>query len=1044
MKVDVSNESFAISASAGSGKTFALTKLLLEFLLHEIPVHEILAITFTNKAANEIKDRILKNLRDYKGAGEIQEIIKNGDINEIETKLELLKKRLITHFSTFKVSTIDSFFSSVIKKFPPETGIAVDLNIVDEDEKIPVLEEAYEHFFAQLNKDENTLNRITSLIKSTTERSELKIDSFIKSVFKNINSISYKINEDIKTYNLENIEKDINTWYKYFKSESFLEIIREILKDIEKYLRIANVSPGKLQYFIKKLENYLEQKDLKQLINISPFKKIKPLNYIQAIINRNREIGEKIQNNILKVKKKLEDFIIQEMNYKIYTKIDIFLKIKKEYDELKRQKGIMDFEDIELKARDFLLKLKDFKYFSYRFDSPINYIFLDEFQDTSELQWEAIEPVVKNALERKGAFYYVGDVKQSIYQWRGGTPELFNKIKEKYNLKEKTLEYNYRSAPNIIEFVNKIFKKISEEYPFFKYSEQKPGEDNIKRAGKGYIYIKKYSNSHKNKKLIYDEVINEIKKLKEDITLNNIAVLCRTRSEITEIELRLAREGIPFVASGSRSLLDNFAVNDIVNFLKFIENPLEKIHLVEVLRSNIFRLDYNEIEKILLNGSKNIIENLPEDIKTPINKILSKGINQPASKTIKDIIEMFPVYEIYKNDNYEMIMELYEHAKIFEHKNKETTLHDFITYIKNYGNSIKTSTKSINGVILNTIHSAKGLEYHTVILPFLDKEKLNKNPIYILTDEKTGKPVPVIDTGKYIEHLSDNEIYKNIIKKLNEQKKHEWINLLYVGLTRAKSNLIIFPAVPDKGENPAKILVNSLQNTDKSFWDKIEKNEIFIKDEVVTEKEKTKTEKRTWKIDFNYPEIKKQETIYQKIKPRYNLELGDRLRTSILKGLVIHNVLKNIQHLYSDKSLIERYIDRALSFEGQNHTKAEKEIVKNDAIKTIIRILEDERLSSFFTDNSYTEVTTIGKEYDSLIGRIDRLTIEDKLVKVLDFKTDTISNKDEITNHIDKYKKQIQDYCKTMKNIYPDKKVEGYIYFTEAEYPDRIQKIYNI
>ncbi len=1053
------SDSFAISASAGSGKTFILTSNLLSLLLKQgVPVFEILAITFTNKAASEIKNRVLDalNYSSSKSNRLISEILKDENPSaegkdrltndkETEEKLDKLKLEIIKHFSSFKISTIDSFFSSIIRKFPAETETSTDLNIIEDAEKNLLIAEAFENFYEDLHRDAEYLDRISRLIRYAHDKSPLKMNSTLYSIYRDIDSINFKISESLYEYNIQHLEQNYENSRNYLKSKEFIDTLKSLKKDLEThykdsltYKKDGKRNPGKK--FYDDISEYLENNDIKLLLKSAVFSKSNGSSI--SFLEGEQNIVEKTVQKINKIKDSLRDYIISKMMYEMYMMLDIYRRIKEKFINIKKERQVIDFEDIELKARNFLLNLKDYEYFRYRFDSSIKHILIDEFQDTSELQWETLKPIVETALSKKGTLCYVGDVKQAIYQFRGGTSKLFDRVKNDLKLKEKVLEKNYRSAPILIDFINTVFKDLSIKHPVYKYTEQIPDKENTIRSGNGYLYVRGFSYGENEN--LYNEIVNQIELLAPQVGYENIAVLCRTNSEIEKLATYLTHKKIPYITSGRRSLLDSVAVNDILNFMRFAVNPLENIHLVEILRSPIFRMGYNEIEKLTAPKNRAIYNHLPKGIKKRIDEILVKSRFQSPSDFIKSILEKFPVFDMYDTDSFELIMELYEISQVFESENTDTTIERFLEFLQNMGESLKIKPKHLKGITLETIHGAKGLEYHTVILPIISRSRGSR--IYVHKND-SGKTILIDTNDEYQKYLKDIEEYREAYQKFEEEKIIEKLNILYVGLTRARSNLIILAIAPKKSEKSnGKILLDIAKILDKDFWDRIDKDKnIFVKGEVVRAEEKAHPIKK-WKRDLSIGSPGKTTQMYKTAGSVYSLQTEDFMstRTGILKGLIVHNVLKRIDALPVEEKIINELICKATSFEGKNFTQKEREAAKDAALKSVVSVVNDERLAELLSKRSYAELTVVGTDYENMIGRIDRIVYRDNEIIVLDFKTDNLSRAESIKKLAHRYRPQIEGYCRTVKSIYPDHSVRGILYFTEADYRDRFYEVVKI
>ena len=1039
-------KSIAISAGAGSGKTHALTNKLLLMLLGGIPINEILSITFTNKAAGEIKDRLLKRLKKIINQNDqsLKEFSNSLGINknDLIEKAKKLYYELIRHFSYLKINTIDSFFTSVLRQFPHETGVGLDIKIADDNERKIIFNDSLEELYRIINSNPKLFGRVYSYLQSKGHLG-FKTKANFERVFNNFNSDYFKLIEsDIYKPNLiDEAERNFYQIQNYINSNEFEKIINKIIDNIATYLAGNNIYDERnVRRFYNKLKKFLSFKNIYILQKISLFQANDPTDkkYIQKISELRPDLWQDIIKNLHIIKTIINNYVKAKINYQFYRELEIFSLIMDQYSKLKSKKNILDFEDIEILAYKFFKSLKEFNYFRYRMDTPLRYILIDEFQDTSDLQWNAIEPIVEEAIKINGNLIYVGDIKQSIYQWRGGKPELFKRVKAKYGLEEDKLMINYRSAPLVLTFVNSIFADISNKIKDFEYEAQKLPSKSVKESrNEGYILLKAFRE--------YDEIgialVHHIKKLYEKgVNYDDIAVLCERNDQIAEIESILKMNNIPFVGSGKRSILDNYAVIDILNILRFLSNPVEKIYLASILRSPIFRISYETLLSIIENSGEISLKSLKEykpEVFNILEKLLTGSRYLPVSKLLLKVFEELSIFEIYP-DSRDTILDLYELSYNFERDHTETSLLDFIEFLDKSANNIKSKSTTINGVQLSTIHSAKGLEYHTVIIPYL-----NSNQDYILDGQYYFKEIDskgikgfIKASKEYKNFYLDNDFH-TIIEKIKKDYLIEKINLLYVALTRAKNNLAVFPIYNKK--TIGGLLLESLypgldfnEEPPKEYESgKIVPSEIKEKKYI------------SWENSFSFEKPKIEEYLISPETEEGNQIEGDLLhrRISLLKGLIVHRALSYIRNLPISKNEFDKLIDKAIAYEGKNYTKSERNEAKPIAKLSAKSILEDKRITRFFSKNSYAEVTTLGKEYQNIIGRIDRILLDKDIVEIIDFKTDIVKSNDSIKRLKSTYKKQIISYCKTIKEIFPDREIKGYIYFTDAPYDIRLHRV---
>ena len=426
--------------------------------------------------------------------------------------------------------------------------------------------------------------------------------------------------------------------------------------------------------------------------------------------------------------------------YYKYLEYEFFKNLFYFYDKYKQQKwnfkkeeNLLDFKDIEHLVYDLLQGQKidsDFLYF--RLDSKINHILIDEFQDTSITQWEIFEPIVTEIASGVGrkdfrSFFYVGDIKQSIYRFRGGRKELFEEVAKKYKpfgLEMEELKINFRSAKNIVEFVNEKFNL-----------NEKPH-----RNDDGYVEVDEIT-----KEDAFEKIYEKIEFLnKNGVADEDIAILVYKNDDILNIGEFLESRGKKVVTAKKAKVLAQKSAKAIVSLMKYIENPQKQIELL------------NFLSLIGKKWGENV------DIK----------INRPV-KMIKEIM-----------DKYDLVDEA--SLKLLYHSRKYDTLFDFVRDIDNFKEEMPI--KEFEGITIMTIHKSKGLEFKNVIVvDRLSKENPDRSNILFyyygvkLKDLKLKLPN---------REVVDNE-YKEAVDKENILKFEDKKNVEYVAFTRAENSLII-------------------------------------------------------------------------------------------------------------------------------------------------------------------------------------------------------------------------------------------------------------
>jgi ATP-dependent exoDNAse (exonuclease V) beta subunit len=699
----------ALEASAGSGKTFALVVRYLSLLFMDVKPNSILALTFTNKAANEMSLRVatvLKELHLPKREAELQEISKSCDIStdEILRKRDEVLKRFLSY--DIKISTIDKFFVSILRKFSLYEGLMPDFLVdeVGDQERLRV------EFIKRLKQ-------------------EKLYDTFIK----------LSIYEDRK---LSNIFELLNEFYekdhelREFSDFADVELLREsensVLKAAER-IRDLFFSCKELSSTAKR---GLEFESIDELLQKSWLER-DSFNY-RTFSKCYKEEADRL---LLDLKDELRRYFQVRDRYLLRE----YLKV---YNAYKRAKGVLNKRDNLLEFSDmgfYLYRLlngridRDFLYF--RLDSKISHLLIDEFQDTNLLQYRILEPIIEELVSGYGreefrSFFYVGDVKQSIYRFRGGVKELFYFLAKEYNISIDRLNINYRSDSNIVSFVNSVFKDKMEGY-FDQYSNSK--------EKKGYVKVLESEDIIKS---VVDTLFDLIDR---GVGEDDIAILvyANDTAKLIEEEIIKQRDHIKVSTESSLKLRNHPKTKAIVNLLKYI---------------------YFKDELYLVNFKAFLGLGYDEELDV-------KGFDTDK-KPMELIYEIVDRYELFDGD--ENIFKLIDLSIAYD------DLESFIFAADEMSGDV--ASKSGEGVKILTIHKSKGLEFdHLIVVDRIKAKNSDKSPfIFSYNDiELTA----IYSKSKNREHV--DESFKEAKERERELSAEDELNIEYVAFTRAKKSLIV-------------------------------------------------------------------------------------------------------------------------------------------------------------------------------------------------------------------------------------------------------------
>jgi len=696
----------ALKASAGSGKTFALTVRYISLLLLNAKPKEILTLTFTNKAANEMSERIYNTLLNLgSDKAYLEEISRESGLSK-ENILEK-KDKLINNYTNASLSifTIDKFINMILREFCGYIGISDDFEIKEDD-----IESLSIRFLESLSLED--FDKLVDF-----QIYEKKKYNSLFEIFQNL----LEKNEEIETVNIDasllGVQKK--------------NVLGEALKIKEFILNCPQASNSAKNAVAFESFEELMSKGKTWLSKDSVFE----FSYFKKCAN------DLLETFFLNVKKEMAIYYKIRAGYSIGKLFELY-KLFKEYKfKYNKSKNYLHFSDISNLTYELLSKRIDKDFLYFRLDSKFSHILIDEFQDTSLLQYKILQPLIEEILSSNEfkTFFYVGDTKQSIYRFRGGKRELFDYVlKSNKQVEVEVLNTNYRSCENIVNFVNSSFSKL----PSYEYYDQMSLHKN------GFVEV-----LEDEALLEEDKYVNIAKKIsslmQSGVNSNDIAILTYTN-------------------------------DDVLNIYSYLKKMFPSLKISTEMTSKLIN---QENVKALINMVKYLY--FQEDIyKENVNAILGK---EPSSKLeIKVDIKRYSLQEVLYNISNLLNIVDDNVIRLIELSNQYKNIIDFIYEIDKLDASIENSEQI--GLQILTIFKSKGLEFHTVLLLDRIKQKnADKSSLLFEYDEVNLKNIYYKISG--LENY--NEEYKKALEKEKALNFEDELNILYVALTRAKKNLIV-------------------------------------------------------------------------------------------------------------------------------------------------------------------------------------------------------------------------------------------------------------
>ncbi|WP_117883987.1 UvrD-helicase domain-containing protein [Aureibaculum luteum] len=1001
------------NASAGSGKTFTLVKSYVKILLETEETYRfqhILAVTFTNKAAAEMKTRVIENLRAFSNPDILKnktdlfktieaDFLKEGIIvNDIalHQRSKKVVNAILQNYSAFNITTIDSFTHRLIRSFAHDLGLSLNFDV--EMDANSLLDEAVDQLISQIGEDaELTTILIDFALQKTDDDKSWDITRELKEIAKIL------LNENDKTQ-LEKIqEKPI---------KDFIDLKNELLKN-QKLLENQFKSIG--EEGIKIIENLgLNFNDFFRSMLPNHFKNI-AYNLEKAKFFSVNSLREKVTNQEFYAKSKSPDikaaidgvaselsslYFESEKIYQEYILKQLFLKnliplavlsrINKTLNEIKEEKNIrLNAEFNQLISKN--LQDQPAPYIYERIGEKFKHYFIDEMQDTSLLQWHNIIPLIKNALSQEHTgLLLVGDTKQSIYRWRGSEPEQFLKLAQEgdthahnpFHIKKelRSLETNYRSYTEVINFNNNFFQYISNYFNEVDYKDIYFNENKQQQTNKvgGYVSL-----SFVEKGLVADEkglaygekVLQIIKNAAEDFQLNEICVLTRTKKHGVAIANFLTENNVDIISSETLLLQNSEKVNYVIDVLTYLQNNNDKeakFNLLYFLYNHLgVTSDKHLFFKELIDLSVVELFQFLNDFQIDFDP---KEIGQlPLYESVEYILR-----SINFNETSDAYLQFFLDEVLKYSLKKSTDTRAFLEFWKDKKDKLSIVVpEEKNAVQIMTIHKSKGLEFPVVIFPFdLDiyRDMGSKGWYSIENPEDFNNfETLLVNQSKSLENIG--ELGQQLYQSYRNEKELDNINLLYVTFTRAIEQLYIIgeqKTLKDKPSSSSQFLMDFLDK--KGEWSETKTEYVFGNKERVSVKPEDK--KNT--VQFNQLMSTSWQSHNIAIVANSSLLWDSERGESIKYGNLIHELMSQIKTADDIEEVIEKYVSLG------NIIASDKETISG----LIHQIVSHPSLESYYQQNNtvYNE-----REIFTELGEIiipDRLVIdEDNNATIIDYKT---------------------------------------------------------
>lgn len=684
----------AYEASAGSGKTFNLVVRYLSLLFMGEDPRRIVALTFTNKAAAEMMERIVHTLNDLENRGELAVISEVSGISqeEILRRRDRVLKRFLA--TDVQIATIDKFFGSILRKFALNAGIMPTFSPVQQHHDVKLLE----RFLNEVEVRAQT----PSLIRLSLLSNKRLLDLF------SLLETLYGKHKELQAFNFHTSKETTDLIAPAMEAMERLKVLVQS-KGLSKTANEA-VEIGSYQELIEKTWVY------KESLDYWVFKKgFEPLmdTYLHTI-----------QAAIKEQMRQKEATFFGEL----FNLLNLYIKSR---NALIKESNELTFDDITLMVHSLLRGELDSEFLYFRLDARLKHLLLDEFQDTSTLQFDILRPLIEEirageGVKDEGSFFFVGDVKQSIYRFRGGVSALFYEVANYFGVHVEPLRVNYRSRYEIVHFINRIFSEKIRGYVHQEVSQKQQG---------GYVEV-----------AMSEEPLAEVARIvqllvAQGIGMDEIAILCATNADGSEIEEYLTQLGYDVVTETTARLVAQRYVRALIEYLRYcyFKEEIYRHNCAALIGINPQHIEAEEITDLLKQSA--------------------------AFCRRWEIVDKSVIVFLERLGEYRDIEEV-----VFTIDRMEAS----------------SPQSDLRGIRVMTVHKSKGLEFEHVIV--MDKLGVNRNRSDAIVFDYKG-----VHLSKLFYRIKGREAldsdYARALEKDKTLAQEDQMNALYVALTRAVTSL---------------------------------------------------------------------------------------------------------------------------------------------------------------------------------------------------------------------------------------------------------------
>ena len=1003
-----------VSASAGSGKTHTLTLRYLQFILSKkIPdnkLRNILAITFTNNAAREMKQRILENLKkasmgDPHVVAQLCALL-GEDENEVRREANAMVDFLLDHYSEFQVQTIDSFLSRVFRASALEFGFSPSVEIMIDSSALLV--RSFDRFAQELALDPARRTILDGLV-------ELLLANQLADAKYQWNPFS-KLSEEVRDlYNeLARHKEDLAP------PEQFLQRKRELhanilttYRELRKQVLRSRIEVVKNFETLDELVNRNDVEGLigrKSLYNLP----IKKSGLTSTELNRWTSEFEPLQSNLRRM---ADEYLLVTARSYYHAYTEALRYFRGVIGEVMKEEERVTIGDVNrFLATTISREIVPEIY--YYLGERIRHYLIDEFQDTSPLQWDVFRPLAEEALSGSGSLFIVGDTKQSIYTFRGADWQIMKRLMTGEDgflstpVHNDILDANFRSYERIVKFNEEVFHKIVPSIVtsgadrlsgLAEYAQRVKSEF----KGKGYVEVVAFEEdldrSQRKEKLIgiVDDCVSR------GYFFSDITILTPKNNDVVDVSGWLNERKFPFISHSNLDIRGRKVTGELIALLQFLESPVNDLPLMTFILGDIFRstlsrrkgpVTGHELEDFMFTARRGrnlhgtlyraFRERFPELWRIYFEELFNRVGYLPLYDLVSELYKTFNLFGLLPNEEAALVKFL-EVIKDFE-KDGQNSLKDFLVYADEESDDADWNIpvpQKTDAISVMTIHKAKGLGNRVVVVLLEDSIPRPDN-LFIKEDEQGLHLLRITkDTAAIDASLQTMYVDRQVRRAVDD------LNKLYVAFTRAKEELYVVSVKAKRGDEPSKFLPGAGYEPGPK---------------PIVSPQRALTEHTI------AAEHVSDRAALQPVSAE-SIGLYERKR-----GEFIHAILAKLEFVNND------FIGQLHHIVQEVQTETRERFVSPNVEQLLVEFLQAPEVRELFLPREGRRVFNEQEfsRYDGRLFRMDRLVVDLENVTVIDFKTG---------GEEQEYAEQVKSYTEILRDVYPRRSIRGFLAYVDRK-----------